>query len=82
MVEESLSTLYEAEEEPIGRLGSDDENDDVVIDSTTSSTLTVINQHEDSLTDVADDVMEKSEVTIDVKNERKGKKVYRRLVGK
>ena len=55
---------------------------DVIMDSTTSSTLTVIHQKEDSLDDV-DDIVEQSskkanDVTNDAPSERKGKKVYRR----
>ncbi|CAK8698570.1 unnamed protein product [Clavelina lepadiformis] len=58
--DESLSTLYEAEEEPLDIKEPDEEldDDDIIIDSTTSSsTLTVIHRKDDSLDDI-DDIIE------------------------
>ena len=77
--------MYEAEEEPTLRSDSDDANGDygdAILDSTTSSTLTVIHQQQDSLDDVNDINDQSSKaangVISDIASERKGKKVYRR----
>ena len=84
-LEESLSTLYEAEEEPGSRSDSDGTPDDygeIILESNTSSTLTVIHQKQNSLDDVDDIIEQISQGTNDVIDDqapgRKSKKVYRR----
>lgn len=77
--EESLSTLYEAEEDSFDRSEEGEaSDDDVRHDLTASSTNTVIHYKDDSLNDV-DDITDNASVHNDEETSHHSrKKVYRR----